>query len=388
MQIALCHENVLPERGGAEMYVADFARRLVAAGHDVHLYACRWNANSLADGLRIHAIERPTCSRMFRPWRFGAAIRAALERDRPLISLGFDKTFGADIYYPLGGLLRASAAQNVRKHRGLLTRTGARLIKCCDPVLQSHSRLERRGLLGPQPPILVVNSAMVREHAVKHYGIDPARVLVIHNAIDPLRFDERDRPRIRAEERRRWGLGPGDVVAAFVAMNYHLKGLEPLLHAVARVPSFQPLKLLVAGSRNTGSWSNLAKRLGIERRVAFVGPCADVRRLYFAADLHVHPTFYDPCSGVVLEALACGLPVITTRYNGAAELLPAAAGVVLDDPHDDRALATHLMALLDPVRRDEASRAAREASRAWTLEHHYARWLDVFQEVAGMRRAA
>jgi UDP-glucose:(heptosyl)LPS alpha-1,3-glucosyltransferase len=388
MQIALCHENVLPERGGAEMYVADFARRLVAAGHEVHLYACRWNANSLPDGLRIRAIARPTGSRLLRPWRFSAEIRAALERDRPQISVAFDKTFGADIYYPLGGLQPASASQNIRKHRRLWARTAARLIKRCDPVQHSHSRLERSGLLGSEAPVLVVNSAMVREHAAKHYGIDPAGVRVIHNAIDPLRFDERDRPRIRAEERRRWGFGPGDVVAAFVAMNYHLKGLEPLLHAVARVPSFQPLKLLVAGSSNTRPWWRLARRLGIERRVAFVGPCADVRRLYFAADLHVHPTFYDPCSGVVLEALACGLPVITTRFNGAAELLPPAAGVVLDDPHDDRSLATHLTAFLDPVRRDEASRAAREASRAWTLEHHYARWLDVFQEVAGMRRAA
>ena len=73
MQIALCHENVLPERGGAEMYVADFARRLVAAGHEVHPYACRWNADALPDGLRIHAIAPPIGSRVWRPWRFSAA---------------------------------------------------------------------------------------------------------------------------------------------------------------------------------------------------------------------------------------------------------------------------------------------------------------------------
>ena len=67
MQIALCHENVLPERGGAEMYVADFTRRLIAAGHEVHLYAARWNADALADKLRVHPIPPPTGSRLGRP---------------------------------------------------------------------------------------------------------------------------------------------------------------------------------------------------------------------------------------------------------------------------------------------------------------------------------
>ena len=86
--------------------------------------------------------------------------------------------------------------------------------------------------------------------------------------------------------------------------------------------------------------------------------------------------------------MACGLPVITTRCNGAAELIPAQAGCVLDDPHDDAALAGRLLELVDPVRRDEAGRAARQAAQAWTLDHHYARWHELLAEVARTRRAA
>src|SRR5205085_5096840 len=129
-----------------------------------------------------------------------------------------------------------------------------------------------------------------------------------------------------------------------------------LLQAVARTP---PLKLVVAGSPKTDPWRRLAERLGIANRVKFVGPTADVRRVYFAADVHVHPTFYDPCSGVVIEALTCGLPVVTSRHNGAAELMsPPREGFVIDDPHDHAALAGALAALLDPVRRDACGRAA------------------------------
>jgi UDP-glucose:(heptosyl)LPS alpha-1,3-glucosyltransferase len=389
MQIAFCHENVLPARGGAETYVADLARRLVAEGHEVHLYACRWDPAALPESVRVHPVDPPRGPRFLRPWRFGAACRAALDRDRPQVSIGFDKTFGPDIYYPLGGLQPASAAGNLRKFRSPWRRAADRAAKALDLAHHSFARLERRHLLGPNPPLLVVNSGMVRDHAARSYGIPPERVRVIRNAIDPGRLVERDRPRLRAEERRRRGVGPGEVVAAFVAMNYRLKGLEPLLYALARLPAGAPLRLVVAGSPKTGPWERLARRLGVARRVVFLGPAADVRRVYFAADLHVHPTFYDPCSGVVIEALACGLPVVTSRYNGAAELMhPPREGFVLDDPHDHAVLAECLVKLMDPVRRDACARAARQAAAAWTIEHHYRQWLDVFAEVARRRRAA
>jgi UDP-glucose:(heptosyl)LPS alpha-1,3-glucosyltransferase len=386
MQIAVCHENVLPARGGAEMYVADFCRRLAAAGHDVHLYGCRWDAAALPATVTIHRLEPPRGPRSLRPWRFSATVRSALDRDRPQVSIGFDKTFGPDIYYPLGGLEPASAAGSIRKNRSPLARVAARALKRLDVAHHSYCRLERRHLLGPNPPLLVTNSHRVRDDARRQYGIPAERVRVIHNAIDTSRFNEHDRPRVRADERRRWGVGPSDVVAAFVAMNYRLKGLEPLLHALARVP---PLKLVVAGSAKFGAWQHFARRLGVGDRVNFVGPAGDVRRIYFGADLHVHPTFYDPCSSVVLEALACGLPVVTSRYNGAAEVMsPPAEGFVVHDPHDHDALAGALRQLLDPVRRDACGRAARQAAAAWSLEHHYRRWLDVFSELVERRRVA
>src|SRR5262249_26341990 len=151
-------------------------------------------------------------------------------------------------------------------------RAAAGVAQTLDLAHRSFARLERRHLLGPNPPLLVVNSAMVRDHAARHYGIPPDRVRVIHNAIDPARFGERDRPRLRAEERRLWGVGPGEVVAAFVGMNYRLKGLGPLLHALVLLPAGAPLRLVVAGDARTGPWERLARRLGVDRRVRFLGP--------------------------------------------------------------------------------------------------------------------
>src|SRR5205823_8353522 len=123
--------------------------------------------------------------------------------------------------------------------------------------------------------------------------------------------------------------------------------------------------------------------------VRFAGHCPDMRDGYFAADFLVHPTFYDPCSLVVLEALGCGLPVITSRYNGASELMrPLQEGYVIDDPHDHARLAWCLAQLLDAAKRQAGAQAARRTAAAWTFEHHYRQLVQLFAEAAARKQAA
>lgn len=389
MNIAFCYENVLPARGGCETYIADLARRLAADGHELHLYACRWDASRLPASMHYHALSVAQGPRFLRPWRFGAACVQALRGAGHDLSVGFDKTWGQDVVYPQGGLHAASAEHTLLKYRRPWKRALARLAKRLDLAHWSFTRLERRQYLGPDRPLIVVNSHMVRRHFEHYLGIEPGTVRVVHGGIDPARFAEQDRPRRRAEWRQRWGLGPQETVALFAAMNYHLKGLEPLLHAVRELRGQHLLRLLVIGSPRTGRYERLTRRLGVADRVVFGGHCADMRNAYFSADLLVHPTFYDPCSLVVLEALACGLPVLTSRYNGASELLgPLGEGYVVEDPQDHVRLAWCLRQLLDPERRVACAQAARRTAAGWTFEQHYRRMLAVFAEAAARKQAA
>jgi UDP-glucose:(heptosyl)LPS alpha-1,3-glucosyltransferase len=230
---------------------------------------------------------------------------------------------------------------------------------------------------------------MVREHFERYYGIPPESVRVVRSAIDPDRFAADDRLKRRHDERGRWMVFPEETVGLFVAMNYRLKGLAPLLNAVARVPRDSPFKLVVVGHPKFGRYSRQAERLGIADRIRFLGHRDDPRDCYFAADFLVHPTFYDPCSLVALEALACGLPVITSRYNGASELLsPPIDGAVIDDPHDAAALAAAMTRFTDRRFRAEAASAARQTGSRWTFEHHYRALIDVFAEVRKTKQAA
>lgn len=388
MDIALCYESVLPARGGAETYIGDLARRLARDGHAVHLYAARWDASALPPATHFHRIEA-NGPRFLKPWRFGAACEEALARARHDVSIGFDKTWGQDVLYPQGGLHAASAAHNLLKFPDALSRSLAALGKWIDPAAWSFARLERKQYLSSHRPLVVVNSFMVRKHFEQYYGVPPESVRVVRSAIDPQRFAPDDRLKRRHEERGRWAVFPEDTVGLFVAMNYRLKGLAPLLNALALVPRDKPFKLVVVGHPKYERYQRQAEKLGVADRVRFLGHRDDPKDCYFAADFLVHPTFYDPCSLVALEALACGLPVITSRYNGASELLsPPSDGIVIDDPHDAPALAAALHRFTDRGYRAEASSAARQTGTRWTFEHHYQALLDVFGEVRKTKKAA
>ena len=264
-----------------------------------------------------------------------------------------------------------------------------RVLKIFDPAHRSFLALERRQYLTEPRPLVVAISEMVYRQFQEFYQLPSTDLRLVRLATDADRFEECDRPRRRMEWRQTWGLEPGDTVGLFVGLNYRLKGLEPLLHALKLVPEGAPLRLLVAGNPQAADFERQAERLGISHRVRFLGYCADMRNCYFASDFLVHPTFYDPCSHVVLEAMACGLPVITTRYNGASELLhPPREGYVLDDPHDHQRMAWALTQLLDPGRRAACGQAGRRAAAQWTFEHHYRHILAVLAEAAARKKAA
>ncbi len=165
-------------------------------------------------------------------------------------------------------------------------------------------------------------SRMVRGYLERYQGVSRSRVDVIPNAIDAGRLAV-DAPSLaRGEFRTRLGLAPDDLVALFVGHNYALKGLAPLMRALAaRERSSRPIHLVACGGNDVGPYRALAGRLGLAKTVHLAGFQQDIRPPFWASDFFVLPTYYDPCSLVVFEALACGLPVITTACNGAGELI-------------------------------------------------------------------
>jgi UDP-glucose:(heptosyl)LPS alpha-1,3-glucosyltransferase len=196
---------------------------------------------------------------------------------------------------------------------------------------------------------------------------------------------------VRAAFRAAHGIGPTENVALFTGHNFRLKGLGPLLKAMAdrlKRSDAIPLRLLVCGGGDPAPFRTLAQRLGIEQHVTFLGRVPDVRACFHASDLFVLPTYYDPCSLVVFEALACGLPVVTTRCNGAGELLSQGVeGFVIDSPDDQPGLIAALDALSNAQFRGRAAVAAARLGREQSFDRHVDRLLEVAAQSAAQKRS-
>lgn len=169
---------------------------------------------------------------------------------------------------------------------------------------------------------------------------------VIYNLPDLARFrppskEERERARARLGVVSDETPETVQVIMGTAASNFALKGTLVLVRALAFLP--ERFRLYVAGGRSSAACRRLAARLGVERRVTFLGKVDDMRSFYHALDLFVLPTFYDACSNAVLEARACGLRVLSSDANGSSVFLPS--GQVTPHPEDARDLARRLLDL-------------------------------------------
>jgi UDP-glucose:(heptosyl)LPS alpha-1,3-glucosyltransferase len=131
------------------------------------------------------------------------------------------------------------------------------------------------------------------------------------------------------------------------------------------------VRSLVVGKGDSEKWHRIAARLGVADHLAFTGPSERVRAFHHAADVLVHPTYYDPCSRVVLEAMVTGLPCATTRWDGASEMIEDGKnGYILQDPRDTATLADRVQGLRDRDLRDRMGKAAAAASRRVSMARH------------------
>ena len=146
------------------------------------------------------------------------------------------------------------------------------------------------------------------------------------------------------------------------------------------------MRLVIVGGKHIDSWQRHVARLGLSEQVVFAGRVDDPLPYYAAADCYVHPTYYDPCSLVVLEAAACGLPLITSRYNGASEMFRDGEDVLLvDDPADDAELAGAMRTLLDDAARQRLGAAARATILQHSFHRNVDQILEIYQEILDRR---
>jgi len=381
MKIGLVIENLSPERGGAEHWTWQFALWLIKAGHEVHVVAGGFAAGIEQRGIIAHLIEAGK-----------SRIEFAQAAERRIDSLSLDVVhdmgcgWHCDVFQPHGGSRMAAFEQNL-----LLLPKWLRPLKRSTARWLPRYREFRQLMMGQymaDDRIFIALSRMVARDFERYHGVRRDQLRLVYNGVDVERFSPEHRWKYRQVVRDELQVGDDETLLLIVAHNFRLKGVPTLLGAAGRlIAEGRRVRLAVVGGKRRRSFSQLAERLGAAEATTFVGPVDDAAPYYAAADVYVQPTYYDPCSLVLLEAMASGLPVVTSRYNGAGELIAEGVeGSIVDDPGDIDELTARLRPLLDAEVRARMSSAARQLALKHSLDRNCRELLAVYEEMAARRR--
>ena len=348
MKIALSFPGCHP-RGGVERLLLETANFLARRGHEVHVLACEFDAEALDARVVRHWV--PTLG--------GPSLLTLADFARrcpPLwrgICAEVSGSFG--VVCPSGGVLNVQSVLAAWLETSRRIRDwGGRLRQACNPAHPFLLALERLHLGERRYRKLTAPAPQVKEDLMRLYGVPERDITLVPNG-----FCERTLNAARCEElrpgmRRKLGLEEEDFAVAFVGNEFERKGFEPLLRAVAAMGG-RRLHVLALGRAKPGRYEKMARELGLDARVHFVGSQSDVAPYFAAADALALPTQYEAWGMVIVEALACGTPVLTSRLAGAAvTVAEGRTGELLENPLDVDEIVANLGKMVD--RRGEMGR--------------------------------
>lgn len=353
MKIAVIRQRYNPF-GGAERFVERALGALAQEGAEVTLITRSWEGAELREGFRTLICDPAGSGRVARDRGFAQCVQTAMANGDFDITQAHERIPGCMIFRAGDGV-HAAWLDRLRRVRGPLGRLGLSL----NPYHRYVLEAERAMFAHPSLRAVICNSRLIRDEIIDYYGVAADKLHVIYNGVDLDTFH----PRLAAEHRQSMRAANGieaDVpLFLFVGSGFERKGVPQLLAAFARLRDRRARLVIVGADRKLAAMRALAGKLGIGERTLFTGPLQDVKPWYGAADVFVLPTLYDPCPNAALEALACGLPVITSTACGAAELITAGESGEIVFAEDVAALAAALERMAgDAGSRREAARAA------------------------------
>ena len=383
MNIALAIERMDPSRGGREMSVAQIAVELAARGHRVTIlcHTGHWQQ----EGVEIRMLGDAGAS-LRKPSQLQRFVRdvAAAGEEYDILHATLPVP-GANVYQPRGGTIPGQRTARLRRCN-LLRSIPARLGDRFNRLRALRWRLERELVSDPRCEHLAVSKMIAEEYAY-HYDLAD-RVRVVYNAVEPPAPSHLSNAEARSALRQRLGWDADDVVFLTVATNFALKGVGEWLGHVARwrkQGGDAPVRLLLIGDRRAGVYRARAASLGLEEIAAVQGPAdrEQVAQAYAASDAVALLSWYDPCSRVVLEAVRCGLPAVTTIFNGAADVLVRhGCGEVVHSPRHVEGVHASLDRLTDGRNRRRLADACAGAQAELSIARHVDELETVYTEVS------
>jgi UDP-glucose:(heptosyl)LPS alpha-1,3-glucosyltransferase len=378
MKIALIHKKYTTH-GGTERYMVGLSKFLVKKGHEVHVITGNIDESSKSEGITYHLVPAWGKHLGIDKHIFAQSAKREVKKHNFDIIQSFSRLGFGDVIRIGGGC-----------HQVFLDKY---LSSLENPLYKFKKKLEYKLSLqdfftryyeaedfkkGNYKKIVAV-SQMVKDDIIKIYDVPENDIIVNHNGVDIEKFNPNNKNKFSQEIRNKHDLSENDYVLLFLGTGFKRKGLKYVLESLKNTKS---AKLLIVGKGDIDKFKSKAEELSVLDRCRFIGPVREVEKYYAAADVFVFPSIYDPCANVTLEAMASGLPVITTVDNGASGVIENKKnGYILDRPDNIKKMVEYINKLKNNDLRKTFSEKASKKMKEHTKEGNYQKLLEIYNSI-------
>lgn len=358
--------------GGAERFVSQAVTALIPTTNlDISIISRSWDGQ-LANS-KLLQCNPPIRGRISREQDFAKAAKAIIASQNFDLVQSHERIPDCDIYRAGDGVHKIWLEQRCRilnRLKKFLLRHSSyhSYVLAAEKAMFNSSRLKA----------VICNSNMVKQEIIKHFSTPAERIHVIYNSVDSTKFYPVN-PEAKQKIRQQLGLPTDKLLAIFVGSGFERKGLKAAIEAVATQTNWH---LIVVGKdKKQPSYKKFAQQLHADNRIHFVGVQTQTLNFYQAADVLLLPTLYDPFPNVILEAMSCGLPVITSTKCGGAEFITDGCQGYVTDALNIEAIANSLSILQITDIRLKAGEAARAKVAVLTPEYLAQNLYNLYQQL-------
>jgi len=373
MKIAIIRQKFVLY-GGAEQFADGFIHQLAESGHEVHIFANQW-APSTHNNIHHHFVSTLNLNAFFRTLSFSRNVAKKIRKQNFDIIQSHEKTWLQDVY-------RAGDGCHIKwlKQRGTNFSLLAKFFLYLNPFHQLILKLEKFIFESGKCKKIVAISQMVKENILENYQCPPENISVVYNGVDLKRFHPNNKITYRNLIRQQMGIPENSILILFVGSGFERKGLNFLLQSLEYLEK-KDWRLLIMGKGNFKKFFKYAPKNKLTQIIA-KEPEPKIEKYYGAADLFILPSIYEPFGNANLEALATGLPVITTKFCGAANIIQSKHnGLVIKDPYNPKEIAEKINYLFDPSIQETMGINARKLAEQFSTERNNREMLKIYEKI-------
>lgn len=320
MKLAFCLMKYFPY-GGQQRDMFRIAETCRKRGHQVDVYTSSWRGDQ-PNGVRVIPLKLRGFTNHRKRESLAEQLKERVAGQKYHAVVGFIKIPGLDVYYTADSCFAAKAAE-----RSFLYRMGGRC--------RGYLRMERSIFDPSSKTLILMLSELEKKKYIHHYGTQIDRIHMLPPGISKDRLAPVDPEKVNQDLRRELSIGSDKKIVLMVGSGFKTKGVDRAIHAVSSLAPglLEQAVLLIVGNDRPRSFQRLARRLGVENQVLFSGGRDDIPRFLTSSDLLIHPAYRENTGTVLIEAMAAGLPVLTTDVCGYSPYVSRAdAGMVLPSP--------------------------------------------------------